>query len=322
MSRPDVYTIRNLRNHIRKIIFMSVDTGTFYCCDFSRETGEQLFATASRADVWLLLEYSQPWGAKAFEESDLSQPIKNQLSAHLRTIPNSRLQYIRRQKAGDGIAFYVAVVDESAPVLYRFDLTSYEDLLALDIPAIVANGAAHREYTSEEALFIVCVNNKRDRSCARYGLPVYQALVRHAGEAVWQSSHIGGHRFAGTGVGFPHGTVYGRMNPLDAVQVVDAYQQGRIVLEHYRGRSCYEPVVQAADYFLREQTGVLELNGFRLVDVERISESVSAVRFTALADNRVHRVEVQQEMSDFGIYSNSADTEAAPVPQFRLVETA
>jgi hypothetical protein len=299
---------------------MSVDTGTFYCCDYSREAGEQLFATASRADVWLLLEYTRPWGGKAFEESDLSQPIKNQLSAHLSTIPNSRLQYIRRQKAGDGIVFYVAVVDESAPVLYRFNLTTYEDLLTLDIPAVVTNGAANQEYASEEPLFIVCVNNKRDRSCAKYGLPVYQALVRHAGDAIWQSSHIGGHRFAGTGVGFPPGVVYGRMNPLEAVQVMDAYQQRRIVLENYRGRSCYEPVVQAADYFLREQTGVLELNGFRLVDVERISESVSVVRFAALADNRVHRVEVRQEMSNFGIYSNSTDTEAAPVPQFRLVD--
>jgi hypothetical protein len=38
--------------------------------------------------------------------------------------------------------------------------------------------------------------------------------------------------------------------------VADRYADGHIDLRFYRGRSCYQPAVQASEYFLRHQLGL------------------------------------------------------------------
>jgi hypothetical protein len=121
-------------------------------------------------------------------------------------------------------------------------------------------------------------------------------------------------------VSLPDGVIYGRIDPQDRQHIIEAHRQGHVRLENYRGRSCYEPVVQAADYYLREQTGGRDLPGFRLLDVENLSENTSAVRFTSLSDGRVHRIDVLTEMNGVLTYQNSTDAAPTSLPQFRLLE--
>jgi|FLYN01.1.fsa_nt_gi hypothetical protein len=287
----------------------------FLCCDYSRQAGEQLFATATRVDVWLLLEYNRPWGGQALDESELPQAIKDRLNAMLGSLPNGRFQFIRRLQPKGGIAFYVAVSHELHPQLYKFELSTYDDLLGLDI----SGGQLPVEHATDERLIAVCTNAKRDRSCGRYGAEVFRIMLNVGGDAVWQTTHIGGHRFAATCVCLPEGVAYGRIDPGDTQQIVEAQRQGYIRLENYRGRSCYDAVVQAADYFLREHTGVCSLPGFRLLSTEATAENTTTVRFEALADGRVHRVDVLKDISGVQTYQNSTDAQPTVVPQFRLV---
>lgn len=291
----------------------------FLCCEYSRQAGEQLFATATRADVWLLLEYNRPWGAKAFEESELAPAVKDHLNDQLKRISNARLQFIRRLQPAGGIAFYIALAREENPILYQFRLSGYEDLLALDIAGVAAGDEAYQEHISSEPLFTVCTNARRDVSCGRKGARVYREMLQHGGDSVWQTAHIGGHRFAATCVWHPYGVVYGRIEPGESERIVDAHRQQRIVLEHYRGRSCYDSAVQAADYFLREQTGICDLPGFRLLGVESLSEDTSAVRFASVADGNAYRIDVLKQDAGVRTYQNSTDAEPSPVPQYRLV---
>jgi hypothetical protein len=293
---------------------------TFLCCDGSRQAGEQLFATATEVKVWLLLEHYGAWGAKAFEESDLPQPIKTHLSAQLAAIPGSRLQLIRQDRGRRAISYFIAEVNEPESVLYRFDLSGYDELLDLDAAAILAVGDSYQQYRIAEPVFTVCTNGRRDASCAHYGPVVYQRFMERVGEAAWQTTHIGGHRFAATCVCHPYGVIYGRIPPERAVEIVEETRRRRIVLDLYRGRSFYPPEVQAADYYLREQTGVLDLADFRLLDTERIAEDVSSVRFEALADRQVYRVQVLKDPAGVKTYQNSSDAEPALAPQFRLLK--
>ena len=50
-----------------------------FCSDLAREYGLSLIGTATRGDIWFLLEYSGRWGAKALDESALDP----QVIAHL-----------------------------------------------------------------------------------------------------------------------------------------------------------------------------------------------------------------------------------------------
>lgn len=298
---------------------MSDLSSEFFCCEYSVQVGEQLFATATRADVWLALEYTLPWGKDAFVESSLPETVKQRINAYLASIPKSRLQFIRQPAGGSatGFAFYIAVSDELKPRLYSIHLDSFEALLTLDVPAIASGDPAYDQYLSQEPLFLVCANGKRDISCAKYGRPVYEAMSSIVGKSVWQCTHIGGHRFAATLVCLPHGISYGRVPPGKVQTLVNEFQQNRLYIEAYRGRSCYDEAVQAADYFLRQRTGIREFNAFRV----RISEKTGnewTISFEAISSGSIHTVHLSEYVSEFPILKNSNDAKGTPGVQFRL----
>lgn len=283
------------------------------CCDDSLEAGEQLAGTTPRADVWLLLENPAPWGAKAFEESALPDAIKEQLSAWLKAIPRSRLQFIRRARSDSRRAFYVVLARQAR--LYRFELAAYDSLLTLDIPALVGDAAGYEDYRSDEKLFLVCVNARRDACCALRGVPLYQRMRAVGGEAVWQTNHLGGHRFAGTCVCLPHGLYYGRVD--DPAPIIQAYRRDELYSAKCRGRSTYEPAAQAAEIYLCEQLGRYGLDTLRLLDVEQ-HENRWTARFAA--DEGVYTVEVREE--PIMVLENSGAPERKPVMQHRAVAYA
>lgn len=287
------------------------------CCESSLEAGEVLYASASRADVWMLLEFNAVWGAKALPESNLPDRIKSFLNLQQQNIPNARFQFIKQANRSEGIRFYIARSDMEKPVLYRFDLQTYGDLLDLDIPGI-ASGQLNAP--SDEQLFIVCTNAKRDTCCARNGLPLFRAVSQAAGEKAWETTHLGGHRFAGTMACLPHGLYYGRVPPERGSVIVESYQQKKIVLENFRGCSAYDAPVQAADYFLRQEHGLTSFSDLSLVQVETLSENSWSVQFKT-QDNVVHTVPIQSRLSDFEIYESTPDTEKHHVTEYHLVET-
>jgi hypothetical protein len=291
----------------------------FYCCEYSEQVGEQLFGMATRVNVWLALEYTRPWSADAFASSDIPEHVKKALGEHLAAIPQSRLQLIRQPtRTGPGIAFFVAVSREANRLLYRFHLDSYEDLLSLDIPRIASGDPAYAHYRSLDPLFLVCANGKKDISCAKYGRPVYDAMSQAVGENVWQCTHLGGHRFAGTSVFLPHGLCYGRIKAGDVATLLTDFQQQQIALDHYRGLSYYDEPVQAAEYYLRRQTGNCALDAFRLVSVRQDGERWS-VQWQASQDGQWYEIQIRQALSPFEIYKNSAERETTHVPQYHLI---
>jgi hypothetical protein len=292
----------------------------FFSCELSLQAGEQLFATATRVDVWLLLEYDGAWQGEAFEESDVPQSAKQHLAAQMAALPRPRLQLIKQARAADSpgsLAFFVAISRDSGSTLYRFALDDYEDLLKLDLPAIVAGEPVYQKYLSGERVFLVCTNGRRDKCCAKFGPPIYAEVVRAVGESAWQTTHIGGHRFSACAVFLPDGIIYGRI--ADSQKLAEEYQQGRIDLESYRGRSCYDEPVQAADYFLRRETNHLNVDQIRLIDVQPEGDAGWAVHFKD-SSGVTHRVRVRREMSTFPIHKNSDDPARAPVPQYRFAE--
>mgnify|MGYP001241912675 CR=1 FL=1 len=261
---------------------------TNYCCDESLSMGEAQTGTAPRSDVWLLLEYPAPWGAKAFDDSTLPAEVKDRLAGWLAGIPNSRLQFIKREQTGDRRAFYVVLAQQGA--LYRFELADYDSLLTLDIPALAGGAANFEADRSDEKLFLVCTNAKRDVCCALHGLPLYQQMRATGGAAVWQSSHIGGHRFAGTLVCLPHGLYYGRVT--DGAAIIRAYQAGEFETTNCRGRCTLAPAAQSAEIYLRQELGVQGLDAVRVLDVEQADDRWT-VRLAV--DTAEYLVQVQAE---------------------------
>jgi (2Fe-2S) ferredoxin len=88
----------------------------------------------------------------------------------------------------------------------------------------------------------VCVHTNRDARCGEWGVPFYNALQEEVKRQdaiahVYQTSHIGGHRFAATCIIYPQAIWYGNLRPEDASRLVAQHlNEEQLLPEHYRGR--------------------------------------------------------------------------------------
>ncbi len=151
-------------------------------------------------------------------------------------------------------------------------------------------------------------------------MPVYQEAARGAhSQNIWQTVHLGGHRFASTFVCLPHGLYYGRVREgKTAEQIFGEYKNGRIELESYRGRSCYSAPVQAAEYFLRKETGVREISAFYLRDAKEKDGEIRA-EFLSDPDEKIFEVRLRRLDNAFKIFKSCGDKERSFIPLYRLL---
>jgi hypothetical protein len=302
---------------------MTENSSEMYCSTMSLQIGEDLFATATRADYYLLLEYTGAWGAKAFEESDLPTEVKTHLSTVVKELPNSKVLLIRSKPGSNPsrtFHFFVASVKEENPVLHAFQLETYGDLTALDIESILSDNLKYKAYRYTEPLFLVCTNGRRDACCAQFGPAVHDRLASIVGNAAWQSTHLGGHRFAANLMCFPTGMFFGRLRPEDVDSVVSAYQNDRVYLEKYRGRACYSGPVQAAEMYLRRQTGILGLQAFHLHDEKSISHQRSQIRFECIETKQNYSLNIEVDETNIQYFQSCKHDKLVPLIHYHIVD--
>ncbi len=137
-------------------------------------------------------------------------------------------------------------------------------------PAVLAHAAPHASAQAQEALqtlvnalhrhswdledsggprLALCTQGTRDRCCAKWGFAVFRAAqaLYEAGQLPFQPiecSHLGGDRFAATGIVFPSGGMYGHLDLVDLRELAAAETEGRILHPHYRGRVFEPPLIQ------------------------------------------------------------------------------
>jgi hypothetical protein len=240
-----------------------VTTTRTFCSDISRDNDEPLGATASRIDHWLLVEYRGLWSSDAVEGSGLSDQVKARLRELRSRHPRTRVLLIRRpdRRRHPTLAVYTAASRQGLERLGGLEIDEYEDLREVD-PWKAAT-------PTDEPLFLACTHGKHDPCCARHGRPLFEALSEQLDpSSVWQSTHVGGDRFAGNLVCLPHGSYYGRVERDNVPAVVDEYLDGRLLLAHYRGRSCWPFPVQAAERRIRDEEGLTGLDDLSLASVE------------------------------------------------------
>jgi hypothetical protein len=121
--------------------------------------------------------------------------------------------------------------------------------------------------------YLVCTNGARDPCCAIRGAAVAKALAAARPGAAYESSHLGGHRFAANVLVLPDGLCFGRLDVRSALALVDELDAGRLPLEHFRGRTSLTEEQQAAEILLRRELG-LE----RLDDVAHVEGMTFALR--------------------------------------------
>ena len=294
----------------------------FFCTDLAWEYGIPLVGTATRGDIWLLLEYTGRWGAKAFEESSLPQEVKDHIHSTQHPGVEVRILLIKQEqsRAHQGYRFFVGQTNPKEPLFYEYHLQDYWDLLDIDLASLASGQSGNPENLRTEPLYLVCVNGKRDQCCSIYGPETYRAMTDEAGDAVWQSSHIGGHNQAPITLFFPYGVNYAHTTSSEIRRVMRAYQAGEVVLHHYRGRVCFDPAVQAAEHFWREQYGDLSLPGVSIQSISEIGENQWQISICGSGGQNQTQMRIQRRVSDYEIPITCTKKKTAPISSFHRID--
>ncbi len=294
------------------------------CAAVSRARDEPLAATASRIDHWILLEYRGAWSRDLLGGSLLSPRLKAHLRDQLAALRPSRLLFVKQpeRRSSAGRRVFLATSTPGRERLLGLEVEHQDDLREIDLVGPLAEAGAQRAAPFapvDHPLLVVCTHGKRDRCCARYGRPLYDAV--RTGEApgeVWQSTHVGGDRFAGNVVALPHGTYHGRVEPDDVAGLLAALGAGRVDLDHYRGRSAYSFPIQAAECALRDSEQLDHVDDLVLVGSERRGDDTWRVRFR-VPGGAVHRIDVLAEASAETAYLTCDAAEPRRAPAYRVV---
>lgn len=288
-----------------------------YCRELALD--EPLFGSAPEATRWIALEDNGRWGAKVPRESELPESVRAWLAAQER--PGTRVVLIRRAVARRGPTRRLIVArtpsEPSERRLVELDV-DLDQLARLDLDALLDAAPIHAP-DQHAPLWLVCTHGARDRCCAKWGMPIVEALVERHGERVWQSSHLGGHRFAPTFVALPHGLMWGRLGVEPTLALADALGQGRVAgLAGLRGRSCWPPLAQAAEAMLRQVEPELELDALILAEIVALGDDRHRVEFALRGSEARRSVELARET----FAGSPASCGDAPEPRRVLVQLA
>lgn len=268
--------------------------GSRGCSALARYTGEQIAGTAGRTTGWLLIEHAGPWRHPAFASPGLDRTAVSALAARIAGT-GVKPQLIKRPgntaRAGapaGRLRAYYAHVSRTRPWVRRVDFEELSDLLAYDVTAVERPEPPAFGVPVDHTLYLVCTHAKKDPCCAVLGRPVAAALA--GGEAeVWETTHVGGDRFAANLVTLPQGVYFGRLEPESAVRAVSAFERGLVVAENYRGRCSDSSAAQAAEAALRARLGTVGLDAIAHLCEE---ETADGVRVTLAHDGGLYTVSV------------------------------
>ncbi|NUP52030.1 MAG: sucrase ferredoxin, partial [Catenulispora sp.] len=227
------------------------------CAVLSRELGEPVAGTAATQSAWLLLEQPGPWGRVAARESRLDSELGAELEG--RTAGTGvRLCLIRRPEDGRHEheparrRWFAASTHPAHTWLATGEVTHPTELLKIDFARLDAGdrrAVAELEHTFlSTPIMGICTNGKRDACCATLGRRVVVAAealdaaacpATDGPPAIWEITHLGGHKFSPTGVLLPSGYLYGRLDAALATRVLAEARRDRVTAAGCRGRSTW-----------------------------------------------------------------------------------
>lgn len=289
----------------------------FFCADLSRRHHDPLHGTASEFNSLFLLEYSAPWGAKAFVDSQLPDAVKDHLRTQLNGLDRPRLLFIKRADKRDGVINMFAVNNRAADPYYNhFTLNAYDDLIGFDL----AQTLVQRDTSARAPIYMVCTNGNKDKCCAKFGMACYKQLLAHAqSDRVWQCAHVGGDRFAPNVIVAPGGHYFGHVGVDDVETLITDVESHQITLAVHRGRSCYPKHVQSAEYYLRQAYQNSDMHDLELVTAQ-CGEMNAEVTFRELSTDRQITVAMDKTQTEEAFFLTCQATTQGKATYYMLTQ--
>lgn len=256
------------------------------CAALSSDAGEPLAGSAPALRRLVAVEHVGAWPRRVADHADTGVA---ELYARLRG-RDTGLLLIRRPgrtgRSGTGArTVFVADLAPGASRVVRTEVEGPDGLAGLDVDAAFGSGAAD---PVTDPVLLVCAHGRRDVCCAVYGRSLVADLGGEDAD-VWECTHLGGHRFAPTGLVLPTGYAYGRLDPGGALAALKAAAGGGMDPWNCRGHVGLDPARQVAELAVREHTG---LGGTAALLVD-LPDGPGPITVRSREDRRIWTVEVR-----------------------------
>ena len=236
---------------------------------------------------WLMVEHQRAWSADEADRlfAGALPPARQRVLRELQRQARLRPLLIRRPGVRVGASsprrtVLLGGAGGGRRWLERLEIEDLRELAGLDLGAIVEGRGGLGEPV-RGPLFAVCTHGAKDLCCATYGRPVARELAAVAPGRVWETTHLGGDRFAGNVLVVPDGFLYGHVSGDSAGRMAAAALDGRVLPDLLRGRASASMPAQAAEIAVRRVTGL-----DRVDDVEPVDEDPATGVVTVRAGDR------------------------------------
>jgi hypothetical protein len=228
--------------------------------------------TASPLPRVLLVHQPGPWGPRGLLESRCDPDVAHRIDVAAANA-GMRLQTIRRpgkHETGAPAGGYDVGIADTRPGKQSITWWRTDDLA--DMAAELEAGWPRRApFAIETApLYLVCAHGRHDACCALRGRPVARAFEGVRPGRAWETTHLGGDRFAANLLILPAGLLYGRVTAEAATAIADRIDAGDVVPEFMRGRIGLSPIAQAALIFAHERLGIVASDALAVASVRRV----------------------------------------------------
>lgn len=248
--------------------------------------GDPMLGTAFPASRLLLVEQPGPWGARGLRDSRCGAAAAEAVLSNA-VAAGVRVQTIRRPgRTPSGSTLRWAFVDTRAGhESLRWGRYDSADELA-ELPLDGSAGAP-----DDQPVYLVCAHGRHDTCCALRGRPVAAALHEARPGRVFETSHVGGDRFAANVLVLPAGLLYGRVLPFAAEEFVAAAEADEVIGALLRGRVGLASAAQAALAFAHEHLALRHRRDLTVESSTPVIDMSSTVRLRGphgLLDVTVH----------------------------------
>ena len=152
--------------------------------------------------------------------------------------------------------------NESVDIYIYPEKIHYSNILPEEISGVLMShflNECNSENTAkniEKDHILVCTHGRHDKCCAKFGQELADNLRNHLKDQqdnieVFDSSHLGGHRFAPTMIDFPSGRAYGQLTTEEIPDYFESRKQGMVYAQAYRGSVFLPELVQVAEAYVQ-----------------------------------------------------------------------
>tara|TARA_B100000945_G_scaffold119119_1_gene94764 strand:- start:602 stop:1552 length:951 start_codon:yes stop_codon:yes gene_type:complete len=223
-----------------------------FCSIETRQIGEPLAGTAPYAKHFVLITWPKKyWQYDALESKG--------------GFPTGLKKWMKSQSAISG-KVSVRLVSRKELNNESVDIYIYpEKICYLNIKPEKIFGVLNSHFINECSLknipkiikkdqILVCTHGRHDKCCAKFGQELAENLRDQLKDQqdkieVFDSSHLGGHRFAPTMIDFPSGSSYGHLTSSEIPDYLESRKQGMVYAEAYRGSVFLHDLIQVAEAY-------------------------------------------------------------------------